>query len=55
MTLINCAKCCTVFSIAGIVFLLIIGVLLKKQPMYLHGVDDPLNSSKACFEGGQVV
>ena len=46
------AKCCTIFSVTGFFFLIIIGVLLQKQPLYLKGPKDPAAAAMGCYEGG---
>jgi len=38
LEVITCAKVCSVFSFVGMIFLLIIGILLETQPLYLNGV-----------------
>lgn len=49
-----CAQCCTIFSIAGVIFLLIIGILIEKQPLYLKGITDPTSSAQGCFQGAAI-
>lgn len=46
------APCCGIFSCVGIVFLIILGVIVDKQPQFVHGIEHPDKSSKACFGGG---
>lgn len=53
-TAIQCAKCCTVFSMAGLIFLLIIGHLLRTQPLYIHGATEPGKESAACYQGAAI-
>ena len=43
------AKCCTIFSFTGLIFLLIIGILLDVQPLYVKGPHDPVSASKGCY------
>jgi hypothetical protein len=50
---ICCAKCCTVFSVAGFFFLLIIGSLLQKQPLYIKGPTDSAAAAQGCYQGGK--
>ena len=33
--LIDCAKCCTIFSFVGMCFLIVISILLSYQPEYM--------------------
>jgi len=40
------------FSIIGIVFLIIMGIIIDKQPIFVHGITNPHKSSVACFGGG---
>lgn len=51
MSLITCAKCCTIFSFTGIIFLIIIGSLLETQPLYIKGPTDSAAAAKGCYEG----
>jgi len=51
---INCAKCCTVFSITGIVFLVLIGILLEYQPLYVKGIVEPSKSAQSCYQGAVI-
>ena len=46
------AKCCTLFSISGIIFLVIIGALIQSQPLYIKGLTDHEKAATGCFEGG---
>ena len=48
------AKCCTLFSVSGFIFLIIIGILLQKQPMYIKGPKDPAAAAMGCYEGGMM-
>ena len=48
---ISCAKCCSVLSFTGIIFLCIIGALLQSQPMYIKGIDDPELAASGCYGG----
>ena len=49
-----CANFCSVFALTGIVFLLIIGVLLDKQPLYIKGTHDPASAAQACYQGAAI-
>lgn len=49
-----CANFCSVFAITGIIFLLIIGILLEKQPLYIKGPHDPAASAQACYQGAAI-
>mmetsp|Transcript_73364 Transcript_73364/g.143958 ORF Transcript_73364/g.143958 Transcript_73364/m.143958 type:complete len:110 (+) Transcript_73364:66-395(+) len=51
MSYLTCAKCCTFFSISGIIFLVIMGSLLQSQPLYIKGPTDHVKASKGCYEG----
>eukprot|EP01036_Dinobryon_divergens_P031898 gene31898-41385_t len=53
-SLLDCAKCCTVFSFSGLIFLLIIGSLLHTQPLYIKGPKHPAAASTACYEGALI-
>mmetsp|Transcript_12071 Transcript_12071/g.18238 ORF Transcript_12071/g.18238 Transcript_12071/m.18238 type:complete len:98 (-) Transcript_12071:189-482(-) len=48
---ITFAKCCTFYSISGIIFLFIIGILLDSQGVYIQGVDDADKGSENCYIG----
>lgn len=48
------AKCCTIFSVTGIIFLLVIGILLQKQPLYIKGVQDPAMGAAGCYQGAAI-
>jgi len=41
----TCARCCTFFSLVGIVFLIFAGILFDNQPEFIKGAPD--NSSRA--------
>ena len=47
--LITCAKCCTIFSATGLVFLLSLGILLDTQPLYVKGPHDAEAASSNCY------
>ena len=49
-----CANFCSVFALTGIVFLLIIGILLDKQPLYIKGTHDPAHAAQACYQGAAI-
>lgn len=49
-----CANFCSVFALTGIIFLVIIGVLLEKQPLYIKGTHDPAHSAQACYQGAAI-
>ena len=49
-----CANFCSVFALTGIIFLIIIGVLLEKQPLYIKGTHDPAHSAQACYQGAAI-
>ena len=48
------AKCCSIFSVTGFIFLIIIGLLLQKQPLYIKGPKDPAAAAMGCYEGGMM-
>mmetsp|Transcript_14582 Transcript_14582/g.32154 ORF Transcript_14582/g.32154 Transcript_14582/m.32154 type:complete len:104 (+) Transcript_14582:119-430(+) len=54
MSYIACAKCCSLFSLSGIVFLVIIGSLLQSQPLYIKGPEDSSAAAKGCYEGAML-
>jgi hypothetical protein len=45
------ARFCSVFAVFGVVFLLIIGQMLQKQPMYIKGPEDKEAAAQACYQG----
>ena len=49
MTNLFYAKCCTIFSASGIIFLLSLGVLLDSQPLYVKGLHDKEAASTSCY------
>lgn len=49
-----CAPCCGLFSIIGIIFLIILGIIIDKQPIFVHGITHPHKSSVACYGGAGV-
>eukprot|EP01039_Chlorochromonas_danica_P004034 gene4031-4412_t len=53
-TLLDCAKCCSIFSFSGLIFLLIIGSLLQKQPLYIKGPKDSAQAAQNCYEGALI-
>lgn len=46
------APCCGMFSIIGFLFLIILGIIVDKQPIFVHGVTEPHRSAVACYGGG---
>ena len=46
------SKCCSIFSVAAIVFLCTIGTLLHTQPLYIKGPTDPEKAANACYSAG---
>mmetsp|Transcript_2109 Transcript_2109/g.6441 ORF Transcript_2109/g.6441 Transcript_2109/m.6441 type:complete len:135 (-) Transcript_2109:414-818(-) len=46
---VSCAKCCSIFSASGVVFLAFLGHLLKVQRLYIVGVDHPMRAANQCF------
>ena len=48
------AKCCTIFSLTGIIFLLVIGLLIQRQPLYIKGINKPAEAAQGCYEGGNL-
>ena len=51
MSALSCAKCCSILSLSGIIFLCIIGSLLQNQPLYIKGIEDPEAAASGCFNG----
>mmetsp|Transcript_35868 Transcript_35868/g.114937 ORF Transcript_35868/g.114937 Transcript_35868/m.114937 type:complete len:117 (-) Transcript_35868:460-810(-) len=51
---VGCAKCCGIFSSTGVVFLCVIGNLIKTQPLYVIGVDEPKAAYKASFNAAWI-
>ena len=45
------ARFCSVFAVFGVVFLLIIGQMLQKQPLYIKGPEDKEAAAQACYQG----
>mmetsp|Transcript_23929 Transcript_23929/g.47631 ORF Transcript_23929/g.47631 Transcript_23929/m.47631 type:complete len:106 (-) Transcript_23929:43-360(-) len=43
--------CCAIFSLAGVVFLGIMGLVLDSSPIYVKGVPDPEASRDTCYKG----
>ena len=43
------AKCCTIFSASGLIFLFSLGVLLDSQPLYVKGPQDKVAASNNCY------
>ena len=48
------AKCCTFFSIPAIIFLVIMGMIINSQPLYVLGVTDPKLSADGCNNAGMM-
>lgn len=48
------AKCCTIFSFSGLIFLLIIGMILDIQPLYVKNIVDPTIASKGCYSAAGI-
>lgn len=48
------AKFCSIFAIFGIVFLVIIGIMLQKQPIYMKGIEDPSSAASSCYNGALI-
>lgn len=46
---VGCAKCCSLLSASGVVFLSLIGHLLRTQPKYIVGIDDSDEAANQCF------
>eukprot|EP01031_Cornospumella_fuschlensis_P026570 gene26570-32111_t len=53
-TLLSCAQCCSIFSLAGLIFLIIIGSLLQSQPLYIKGPEDPDKAAQGCYQGALI-
>ena len=49
-----CANFCSIFALTGIVFLLIIGILLQKQPIYIKGALHPEVGATVCYQGAAI-
>lgn len=45
------ARFCSVFAVAGVVFLFSVGYLLQVQPLYIKGPEDKAAASTACYQG----
>mmetsp|Transcript_10901 Transcript_10901/g.10522 ORF Transcript_10901/g.10522 Transcript_10901/m.10522 type:complete len:109 (+) Transcript_10901:154-480(+) len=52
--LITFAKCCSIFSVTGFLFLIVIGILLQKQPLYIKGPKNPAEAAIGCYEGAVI-
>lgn len=48
------AKCCQIFSVSGLVFLTLIGILLQTQPIYIKDVEDPTDAASQCFQAAGI-
>lgn len=48
------AKCCSIFSVTGIVFLTVIGFLFQSQPMYIKGPEDAEKAAQGCYGGAGI-
>ena len=46
------AKCCSIFSALGFIFLIILGSLFQKQPLYLKSTASASAAASGCFYGG---
>uniref|UniRef100_A0A7S3JPM2 Uncharacterized protein n=1 Tax=Aureoumbra lagunensis TaxID=44058 RepID=A0A7S3JPM2_9STRA len=46
---VGCAKCCAIFSSTGVVFLILIGIILQKEPLYVRDIDQPKKAASQCF------
>lgn len=48
-----CTKCCSFFSLTGIVFLVFVGLLLDGQPLYIKGIEqeDASDIAQSCYWG----
>ncbi|EGZ29987.1 hypothetical protein PHYSODRAFT_284561 [Phytophthora sojae] len=46
--------CGTIFSFVGFVFLVVVGSLLKLQPMYIHNAKSPNSGANSCFEAAML-
>ena len=44
--------CCAVFSFFGIIFLVSVGLLLQKDPIYIKGLTNPAEAAMGCYKGG---
>ena len=42
------------FSGFGLAFLIVIGILLQKQPLYIKGVMHPAEAAQNCYLGGKL-
>ena len=51
---VGCAKCCALFSSTGVVFLCVIGNVIKTQPLYVIGLDSPSKASTQCFSAAWI-
>ena len=40
MGALEAARFCSVFAIFGVVFLICVGIMLQKQPLYIRGIED---------------
>mmetsp|Transcript_9732 Transcript_9732/g.13522 ORF Transcript_9732/g.13522 Transcript_9732/m.13522 type:complete len:123 (+) Transcript_9732:88-456(+) len=46
---VGCAKCCAIFASTGVIFLCVIGNLIKTQPLYVLGIDSPPRAANNVF------
>ena len=42
--------CCAIFSLAGVIFLGVMGLVLDSSPIYVKGVPDPEASRDTCYK-----
>lgn len=46
---VSCAWCCVPFASTGVAFLFLAGSLIKSQPVFVTGIENPGPASRSCF------
>ena len=54
MAVIGYAKFCSVFAVFGIAFLVCIGIMLQKQPLYIRGPTDKEAAAASCYSAAGI-
>jgi len=44
-----CSQCCCVLSASGVAFLILIGCMLKSEPLYIQDIEDTDKAADNCF------
>jgi len=54
MGVLGYAKFCSVFAVFGFTFLIIVGVMLQKQPLYIRGPEDKEAAASSCYSAAAI-